>query len=89
VLPFATSVRYGYDEDQKNHLRAFDKRAELWPFVTIVMILAIGTLPKFDAAAPLFHSRHWASALADRNFALIGNNFRSLGPRATCCIWLL
>jgi hypothetical protein len=39
-------------------LRAYDKRAELSAFVTLVMVLAIGTLAKFDAAALLFHHRH-------------------------------
>jgi hypothetical protein len=40
-------------------LRAHDKRAELSAFVTLVMVLAIGTLAKFDAAAALlFHHRH-------------------------------
>jgi hypothetical protein len=36
-------------------LRAYDKRAELLAFMTIVMVLAIGTLAKFDAAALVFH----------------------------------
>ena len=39
-------------------LRAYDKRAELFAFVTLVMVLAIGTLAKFDAAALLFHHGH-------------------------------
>ena len=39
-------------------LRAYDKRAELFAFVTLVMVLAIGTLAKFDAVALLFHHAH-------------------------------
>jgi len=38
--------------------RAYDKRGELSAFVTLVTVLAIGTLAKFDAAAPLFHRGH-------------------------------
>ena len=40
-------------------LRAYDKRAELFALVTLVMVLAIGTLAKFDAAAALlFYHGH-------------------------------
>ena len=39
-------------------LRAYDKRAELSAFVTLVMVLTIGTLAKFDAAILLFHRGH-------------------------------
>jgi hypothetical protein len=39
-------------------LRAYDKRAELSAFLTLVIVLAIGTLAKFDAATLLFHHRH-------------------------------
>jgi hypothetical protein len=39
-------------------LRALDKQAELSVFVSIVMVLAIGILAKFDAAAPLSYRRH-------------------------------
>jgi hypothetical protein len=38
--------------------RAHDKRAELSAFATLVMVLAIATLAKFDAAAPLFDHGH-------------------------------
>jgi hypothetical protein len=39
-------------------LRAYDSRTELSAFVTIMMVLAIGILAKFDAAALLFHHGH-------------------------------
>ena len=39
-------------------LRAYDKSAEFPAFVTLVMVRAIGTLAKFDAAALLFHHGH-------------------------------
>jgi hypothetical protein len=39
-------------------LRAYDKRAELSAFVTVVMVLAIGALAKLDAAILLFHRGH-------------------------------
>jgi hypothetical protein len=39
-------------------LRTYDKRAELSAFLMLVMVLAIGTLAKFDAAALLFHHGH-------------------------------
>jgi hypothetical protein len=39
-------------------LRAYDKRAELFAFVTLVMVLAIGTSAKYDAVALLFHRAH-------------------------------
>jgi hypothetical protein len=36
-------------------LQAYERRAELLAFMTIIMVLAIGTLAKFDAAALVFH----------------------------------
>jgi hypothetical protein len=39
-------------------LRTYDKRAELSAFLMLVIVLAIGTLAKFDAAAVLFHHGH-------------------------------
>ena len=45
-------------------VRAYDNRAGLSAFVTIMMVLAIGILAKFDAAALLFH--HGALSLGAR-----------------------
>jgi hypothetical protein len=39
-------------------LRAYDKRAELSAFVTVVMVVTIGALTKLDAATLLFHRGH-------------------------------
>jgi hypothetical protein len=65
AFPFIPAVVLVAMKIMKVMLRAYDKRAELFALVTLVMVLAIGTLAKFDAAAALlFHHGHWASTPA-------------------------
>jgi hypothetical protein len=45
----------GCDEDHESHIARLRQRAEFSAFVAIMMVLAIGILAKFDAAALLFY----------------------------------